>query len=651
MSERRIPSEKKMKSQFMRFGMLRIPSERVLEDALKKTRAPEPPELGERKRWSLLQGGKIVFPKRGARGRLKPLVRETWVFAEKESLVRALEYDRFVPLTEAVGTTRYRKSKEGRYNPQLRITLEAIPERAVVVSDANEQGRFLAESIANYLSEDRRVKSVKFAVAATPEAVRDSLREYAQEDPSGYSEQARFAIVRAIYDAGYNRIADAIENLVERLRLFPKKSDQPFYLPKRGRVAFHTLLLLDDLETEKTATVNVNGVNLRIPVSSIADPTRARITINPTAKADFYAVSHDQAVRWLVERGVSPDDAEMVLERLWLRGVISYPRNNGKAVHPADLEKVKLALSDLGRTPPSSFFESDSDIGIYLVDGKTARELTGVEREFTEWLADRLSAQSAMGDIKAEFFIGKTGEPVDTRFMENVSLEITEPVDGIFPVIKVENNEDGVPVSRLFEELQRLGIGTEATRAMVLRDLEKAGYITTGERLKLTHNGKVLSTIIRMVYANAGDSDKTREILNRLKKAAKDNEKVDKALRDAWTETFKKREDFLRDVYRALIPPPKKRQLSPVENVALGLLINGKMTLRDIRKDVLGERAWNRLGGKNRILEMLKTSGYFTIIEGETPSGKIRRDAITIDLSEKGYRYAVQLHRSLLSSG
>ena len=132
-----------------------------------------------------------------------------------------------------------------------------------------------------------------------------------------------------------------------------------------------------------------------------------------------------------------------------------------------------------------------------------------------------------------------------------------------------------------------------------------------------------MATIIKLALKNATDADVIREIFDKLRKAAERNEDVDKAIAEAWRTVFEKREEFAKRVYRTLIAG-KRRSLTLPEIVAVALYIRGPMTLRDIRREVIGKR-W-----RDNTPELLKASGYFRFLPGD------RRDSVIVKLTPQG---------------
>lgn len=634
--EVKIRGQKVMPSQAWLFSIVKVPDQKELERAMREIKEPRI-TLREVGAYGLIRDGRVKFTGRGLRGRKLRRVDEVWIFAEKEELYRRfieahpeLRNARFMDTTKAITTPR---AKEGRISPKINYKLRAVPERAVILSDVNPVGRFLAESVANVLVANG-VKDVKFAVATE----RARPVKYKPPDESGYSPEARKEIVRRIYDAGFTRVAMVLEDLLfKKLKLFPKREEARIF-GARGRAGILTLVLIDDLSRRRLVTVDVNGEEMRFPTSSPVDPTRARVTIKPKSEPAFRAVSHDEAVTWLVSHGVAPEDAELILERLWLRGVISYPRNNGLRVHPDDVERVRDALRTLGRNVPERFEVSEDDVGLYIVDGKAAQELTGVEKQFVDWLADRLSTQTINAEVSVEFYTGKSDEPVDTYYSDNEVIEASGGlVDGVFPVVDVDRAEGGVPASVLVREMQRLGIGTEATRGRILQKLREAGLITGGEKISITHNGRVVATTVRLVFKNAGDVDAIKRIMAKLERAAVENRDVDRALIEAWRETFRKRDEFLHELYRSLLPAEKRVKMSIEEVIAVGLYVHGDpMSWREIRRLVIGERRWKRIGFE-AIRRAVAESPYFELVQMERRNGRIVEG---VKLTEEGREFA-----------
>jgi len=670
---KRIPQQKRIMQQLTRYGMLRIPSERKIERAIKELEA-EPPRLIS-ERGSLIVNGRVMYPWLEKRKRGRPGLKQVWVFAEKPELAAGIKYDKFVPLTQVVRTTRARAGAvRGRLVVDLPSKPDKLPERAVVISDANPVGRFLAESVANYLLE--RNVDVEFAIASTPKTVKRSLAKYQPLDESGYDPQARFEVLRRIFDAGYTRVGEVIDTLIDKLGLYPKErsiirqleeatienprlrpvlelvkegrlneakqelekhANEPgydrakqalemkFILAVRGRLGFTTLAILDDMERESVLTLDLgSGRELKLPASNVGEDalpyTRVRLGVTPLSSGQILtAPSHSECIRYLVSRGLSVDDAEAVLERLWLAGAISYPRNEGTGIPRTDQDDVISSLKALGVEIPSRPFYI-GDPGVYIVDAEKASGFTGTEREFVDWLAKRLSSPVTKARIEADVYIGR--ELVDRRYYVD-NVEVASSIEGWFKPTRIETNDEGVSLEQLVARLQQLEIGTEATRSIVLNDLQNAGLITVGDRIKLTHNGRIVATIVKLALKNATDADVIREIFDKLRTAAERNEDVDRALVEAWKTVFEKRKEFAKRVYRTLIAG-KRRSLTVPEIVAVALYVRGPMTLRDIRREVIGKR-W-----RDNTPELLKASGYFVFLPGD------RKDSIIVKLTPQG---------------
>ena len=635
-------------------------------------------------------------------------INETWLIAEKEELApRGLKYDRFVPLTKVTDIApprgrplkEYaRKSEEElavriiRGNLVLRLPKQGnnviVPREAIIVSDQNPTGHFFSETAALTLKE-LGAREVEWGY---PE---QTLKSFNLSD---YSVEARKHIVRTLFDQGYNRVASVIAAVIDRLKLYPKKraiinklrgfrEDYPQYdklfadmikrvreddmkgavelaeriddeklrkkvkqtlsLPflfSAGRTSLLTLALLDDLERENVLVLQLPQGEFKLPVSNIApddiERVRVRLSIIPQESVSrHYTVSHDEAVRYLVSRGLSTDDAEALLERLWLRGYISYARNAGKGVLASDTENLRKALEQMGLQIDESKLDTTQP-GLY--PRRSWGDLTGVEREFMDWLGQQIATQKVRSKISAGVYIGK--QLVDSREYEDV-VAVDRAVDGEFEPIRIEKGEDGVPLERLVELAQQLGIGTEATRASVLRALQDAGLITAGERIKLTHNGRIISALAKAAFPNATDADVMRDIIDELYRSVERGEPVDKVLRRAFRRTFVTPETFAKRAAELLsnVKSGSRAGGGFVDNVisfvymyhTTAVARGAKRvwpTLRDIARTLING---GHLSDEQR--QLLAKSGYFELRRGS------RRDSILVVLNDAGLRRAKEL--------
>jgi len=521
---------------------------------------------------------------------------------------------------------------------------------------------------------------------------------------SDYSVDARRFIVRTLFDQVYNRVAGVVAKLVDGLGLFPKKRavlnrlrglvdeageddkavlkrvirlveddryDEAlrvvreiqdgglrkrarravltrFVLTDVGRVALLTLSLLDDLEHESTLVLRVPelGGEFRLPVNAIVMPddvgrVRVGLTVEPLEGGVMHhAVSHDEAVRWLVSRGLSTDDAEMVLERLWLRGYISYPRNNGNAVDDRDRDRLAEALGEMGIGIDDGKLDTGGDPGLYPL--KLWDSLTGVEREFMDWLAGQVAMQRRRCRVTADVRIGRIS--VDYRAY-TAMLPVSGGVDGVYVPVRVESGVDGVSLERLVEAAQELGVGTEATRSSILGNLRDLGLVSMGERIRLTHNGRIIAVLARAAFPYATDADKVRGVMKDIDEWVKCGDSVDEILARALRRIVVVPEKFVQRaadrLYGFVVPEEETtRDFGFVDRCVLfaylTYLTRGRWpTRRDFRRTYI--RSTNESEIKRRF-GLLESSGFFEVVPGK------RKDSVVYRLNEAGVERARQLY-------
>ena len=565
-----------------------------------------------------------------------------------------------------------------------------VPDKVVIVADDNPTGRFYGESVALLMrAKDKDPGEVLFATASQVQRGEEP-KPFNMDD---WSPGAKKHIARVLFDQAFNEVAAVIAGVVDELGIFPKKRaiikrlrtlrekasakdaavirqilerveggdvesalrlvenienketrkavkravEMQFLLTDVGRVGFSLLALLDDLERERRVVVETPTGEVAIPVSHIkegdVERVKVRLQVVPVEPSErlHFAVPHDEAVRWLVSCGLSTDDAEMVLERLWLRGYIPYARNSGEGFIKGDAERVAEVLGLYGLDFDVDRYRK-GDPGLYPLGGWG--DLTGVEREFMDWLARQVATRKVPAKISARVYVGR--DIVDEREYEDV-VPVDDVLDGTFEARRVERWDDGVPLSELVKAAQLLGIGTEATRSKILGALEDVGLVTVGEKIKLTHNGRIITTLFRAAFPYAGDYDRVKEVLDEYIRNAGDD--VGGALEEAMRKLLVNRKDwiqFANDYLSDIAGIPKKKPGLLDRVVFFCYLWNrvtgGWPTLREVR------RRYIRGGGlPEDTRRLLEESGYFEFEPGK------RRDSILVVLTPKGLRRARQI--------
>ena len=620
-------------------------------------------------------------------------------------LPKGVKYDRFVGLVGVAQILspkgRIRRDVWRRITGELLLRLPRdsngkvlVPRELYIVADPNPAGRFLAESLGlsvRALSE--QAGSNTQVIVAVPDGDVEELRA---ED---YGVEAKKFVAATLFNQVYNRVAAVLAKAVDAMGIFPKKrsilkrlreltgrasgsdlealreiirrveADEDvgedllgriddrklraevrrvlntrFLLTDVGRVALLTLALLDDLEHETTLVLRVPelGGEFRVPVNAwiLLDDVRrisVRLRAVPEERSDAMhrAVSHDEAVRWLVSRGLSTDDAEQVLERLWLRGYISYPRNAGTGIR--DVDAVARALGEMSMSIDESQVERGDEPGLYPL--RVWDDLGGVEREFMDWLARRIADRTVPVTIEVEVKRGR--ERLDYRRWRAV-MPVAGAVDGVYVPVGVERGEDGVSLERLVEVAQELGVGTEATRSDVLRRLQELGLISIGERVRLTHNGRILAVLAKAAFPDATDADRVRVVLEEVEERVAAGEPVDKALGDAVRKIVRRPEKFAKAAAErlhglAVGEEKTTKQFGFVDRVVLYAylmyLTRGRWpTRRDIARAFIrgGKYDPERFG-------LLDGSEYFVVVRGK------REDSVVYRLSEDGIARAKRL--------
>jgi len=269
--------------------------------------------------------------------------------------------------------------------------------------------------------------------------------------------------------------------------------------------------------------------------------------------------------------GLTPAQTLAIAQKLYLAGLISYPRTGSQKLpytigYKRIIEKLgqefKKLTAYVKRSKPIEGKKTDPAHPAIYPTGEKAKKLNASEKQVYNLIVKRFiscfSEDAIIEEKKIKVKIGKyefstQGKQILKKGWLNVyptKLDVKEIPDlnGKVKVkdVRIEEKETQPPrrysASSLISELEKRNLGTKATRANIIDTLYKRGYIT-GRQIQATKLGMFVAWTLEKNCPLILDEKLTREFEEEMEKIRK--EKSIEKIKEKEKETLEKAKQIL----------------------------------------------------------------------------------------------------------
>lgn len=251
--------------------------------------------------------------------------------------------------------------------------------------------------------------------------------------------------------------------------------------------------------------------------------------------------------------GLSPAQTLAIAQKLYLAGLISYPRTSSqKLPFSLGLKRILDRLKEeypkfanlLTRTKPVEGLKTDPAHPAIFPTGETSDKLTLQEKQLYELIvkrflscfADNALIEEKKINVKVEGFefLAEGKHIIKKGWLEiypaRIELREIPDVNGKIKVkdVRIEEKETQPPrrynPSSLISELEKRELGTKATRASIIDTLYKRGYIT-GSQIQATQLGMSVALALEKNCPMILDEQLTRNFEEEMEKIKEEKSK------------------------------------------------------------------------------------------------------------------------------
>ena len=482
--------------------------------------------------------------------------------------------------------------KSAAFTKRYFDVLNSLAKRAkefIIATDYDNEGEVIGWNVLRFICKQQTAKRMKFSTLTGPELE----KAYDQPLPEldwghAYAGETRHildwlyginlsrALMSAIKKTGSFRILSigrvqgpALKIIVDREKEIEKFKPEPFWRVSALCNGIHFQYpedIFDQKELEKFKKIKKGEASTKLSEESVSPPVPFDLT---TLQREAYRFYH-----------LSPSDTLKTAQKLYLEGLISYPRTSSQKI-PKEIEPKKILkklqkqfpeVAKAIRQTPIEGKKSDPAHPSIYPTGEYA-DLSGPEAKLYSLIVKRFLAAFSpdsklehkritlsSGDIN---FYANAQKILEKGWMEiypNKTEESSLPdMSGSYKIdsINTEQKETQPPKrytpTSLITTLEKKNLGTKATRSSIIDTLFERGYLD-GTSIKATELGLNLINALEKDSPIIIDEELTRQIEEEIEniqdtkdKKGKENEIVEKAKETIRkiSETFKKNEDSI----------------------------------------------------------------------------------------------------------
>lgn len=508
------------------------------------------------------------------------------------------------PVFETEWKPIYKTNKAADYTKNYIKVLEELAENAddvTVASDFDIEGEVIGLNVVRFALGRSDAKRMKFSTLTK----NDLVKAYENKLPRLEWGQAKAGDTRHHLDWFYGI------NLSRAFTTSIKKGTNQFKVLSTGRVQAPALHFLAERERkiqafkpEPFSEIYLHGESKGVELKAqyeeekIFDKTKAQNIVEQTTNKDGKVTditkrTFKQAVPTPFDLtslqmeastmlGLSPKRTLEIAQKLYVEGIISYPRTSSQKL-PSELN-LKSVLKNLEKQPiyrekvakvfeinsqikPNEGKKSDPAHPAIHPTGETPKKLEGQDQRLYDLIVKRFfslfgkpavrETNTVKIEINSYIFILKGTRTIEKNWhelyepylkFEEVELPKLEEEQAIKNKEIEEIEKETSPPKRytdasIIKELEKRNLGTKATRAEILNHLKQRGYITD-KSIKVTELGLEMDEILSSEVPLLVDEKLTRQFEEEMEEIREEKSTPEKVLKLAKGELSKILDDI-----------------------------------------------------------------------------------------------------------
>ncbi len=461
----------------------------------------------------------------------------------------------------------------------------------IVACDYDIEGELIGFNALRFLCGTENAKRMKFSTLTKPDLIRsyeniishlDFGQAYAGETRHYldwfYGINLSRALMQAIKKAGFFKVLSIGRVQGPALALIVKKEKEiQKFKPEPYWQVFLLVKNKHELEVKYSKNI-IKEKELKIFEKLKGKTGKAKTT---KEKKDRWAFPPFDLTTLQIESykffGLTPSQTLAIAQKLYLAGLISYPRTSSQKLpftigYKRILNKIDRIFPNLTkyakRAHPNEGKKSDPAHPAIYPTGEQTKKLTSQEKQLYSLIVKRFLAcfgekavienKKISVKIGSHEFIAKGKQILEKGWLNiyptKVDVKEIPDLDGKIKVkdIRVEKKETQPPrrysASSLVAELEKRGLGTKGTRAIIIDTLYKRSYIT-GRQIQATKLGMNVSISLEKNCPLILDEQLTRKFEQEMESIQKEKSKE---------KMFKEKEKIIAEAKKILIKISKQ---------------------------------------------------------------------------------------------